>query len=157
MSQSPGEYGWWGGSEILQGIWQHSTEQNTGLQKLKDKLRNGLKTPSNVEDFKQNLCIINYNHMYPCEQFACRNTNIFNQQKSIYIIWSFKEFPEWLKYHTYRSADKSLAWPGRTQANVSVRMVWISFGALSYRGKKKLYDSSRLNVVEMYDIAQGCW
>jgi len=29
----------------------------------------------------------------------------------------------------YRSADKSLAQPGRKQANVSVRMVWISFSA----------------------------
>jgi len=31
---------------------------------------------------------------------------------------------------TYRGADKSLARPGRKQANVSVRMAWISFGAL---------------------------
>ena len=30
-------------------------------------------------------------------------------------------------------ADKSLAWPERKQANVSVRMAWISFGALPYR------------------------
>ena len=30
----------------------------------------------------------------------------------------------------YRGADKSLALPGRKQANVSVRMTWISFGAL---------------------------
>jgi len=35
----------------------------------------------------------------------------------------------------YRSADKSLARPGRKQANVSVRMVWISFGALPCRRK----------------------
>ena len=34
----------------------------------------------------------------------------------------------------YRGADKSLAWPGRKQANVSVRMSWISFGALPCRG-----------------------
>ena len=32
-------------------------------------------------------------------------------------------------------ADKSLARPGRKQANVSVRMTWISFGALPYREK----------------------
>ena len=36
---------------------------------------------------------------------------------------------QWL----YRGADKSLARPGRKQANVSVRMAWISFGALPCR------------------------
>jgi len=48
----------------------------------------------------------------------------------------------------YRGADKSLARPGSKQANVSVRMVSISFGALPCR-KKKLDDSSRLDVVEI--------
>jgi len=48
----------------------------------------------------------------------------------------------------YRSADKSLARPGRKQANVSVRMAWISFGTLPCR-KKKLDDSSRRDVVEI--------
>ena len=48
----------------------------------------------------------------------------------------------------YRGADKSLARPGMKQANVSVRMAWISFGALPYGGRG-LYDSSRLNVVEI--------
>jgi len=38
----------------------------------------------------------------------------------------------------YRGADKSLARPGRKQAIVSVRMVWISFGALPCRKKKNL-------------------
>ena len=38
----------------------------------------------------------------------------------------------------YRGADKSLARPGRKQANVSVRMAWISFGALPCRKKKNL-------------------
>jgi len=45
-------------------------------------------------------------------------------------------------------ADKSLALPGMKQANVSVRMAWISFGALPCR-KKKLDDSSRLDFVEI--------
>jgi len=40
----------------------------------------------------------------------------------------------------YRGADKSLARPVRKQANVSVRIAWISFGALPCR-KKKLDDS----------------
>jgi len=35
----------------------------------------------------------------------------------------------------YRGADKSLARPGRKQASVSVRMPWISFGALPCRKK----------------------
>jgi len=47
-----------------------------------------------------------------------------------------------------RGADKSLARPGRKQANVSVRMACISFGALPCR-KKKIDDSSRLDVVEI--------
>ena len=38
----------------------------------------------------------------------------------------------------YRGADKSLARPGRKQANVSVRMASISFGALTCRKKKNL-------------------
>jgi len=38
----------------------------------------------------------------------------------------------------YRGADKSLARPGRKQPNVSVRMAWISFGALPCRKRKNL-------------------
>ena len=49
----------------------------------------------------------------------------------------------------YRGADMSLARPGRKQANVSVRMARISFGALPCRGKKKLDDTSRLDVVDI--------
>jgi len=37
---------------------------------------------------------------------------------------------------SYRGADKSLARTRRKQANVSVRMAWISFGALPCRKKK---------------------
>ena len=44
-------------------------------------------------------------------------------------------------------ADKSLAWPGRKEANISVRMPWISLRALRFR--KKIDDSSRLDVVEI--------
>jgi len=36
----------------------------------------------------------------------------------------------------YRGADKSLAWPGRKQVNVTVRMAGISFGTLPCRGEK---------------------
>jgi len=48
-------------------------------------------------------------------------------------------------------ADKSLARPGRKQANVSVRMALISFGALPCRKKK--IDDSRLDVVEIAHVA----
>jgi len=54
----------------------------------------------------------------------------------------------WEIYEGHTGADKSLAPPRKTQANVSVRMAWISFGALSCR-KKNLDDSSRLDVVEI--------
>ena len=46
-----------------------------------------------------------------------------------------------------QGADKSLARPGRKQANVSVRMAGISAGALSCR--KKNDDSSCLDIVEI--------
>jgi len=49
-------------------------------------------------------------------------------------------------------ADKSLARPGRKQANVYVRMAWISFGALPCRKKQKL-ESPRLDVVEIARVA----
>ena len=49
----------------------------------------------------------------------------------------------------YSGADKSLARPGRGEKNVSVRMAWISFGALPLQKKKPLDDSSRLHVVEI--------
>jgi len=53
------------------------------------------------------------------------------------------------KHHAVvQGADKSLARPGKKQDNVSVRMAWISFGALPCR-KKNLDDSSRLDVVEI--------
>ena len=52
---------------------------------------------------------------------------------------------------TYRGADMSLARLGRKQANISVRITWISFGALSCR-KKKPDDSSRLDVVKTTSV-----
>jgi len=51
--------------------------------------------------------------------------------------WKAPSVPRksWWKY---KSADKSLARPGRKQANVSDRMAWISFCALPCRKKKTL-------------------
>ena len=54
-----------------------------------------------------------------------------------------------LKNVYYRGAEKFLALPGRRQTNFPVRMAWIFFGALPCWGKKKLDDSSRLDVVEI--------
>jgi len=48
-----------------------------------------------------------------------------------------------------RRANKFLARPGRNQANASVKMAGISFGALPCRGGGPLDDSSRLDVVEI--------
>jgi len=56
-----------------------------------------------------------------------------------------------ITYWLHSGADKSLAWPGKKQVNVSVRMGWISFGALPCK-KKKLDDSSRLDVIEITSV-----
>jgi len=46
----------------------------------------------------------------------------------------------------------TVAYDGAYSLNVSRRMAWISFGALRCR-KKKLYDSSRLDIVEIARVA----
>ena len=59
----------------------------------------------------------------------------------VYKIWNwfFKILFAKINFSViYRGADMSLARRGRKQANVSVRMAWISFGALPCRGKKNL-------------------
>ena len=47
----------------------------------------------------------------------------------------------------YRGVDKSLARPGRKQANVSVRMASISFGVLHCRQKKKNLMTARVSML----------
>ena len=49
--------------------------------------------------------------------------------------FAFLVIPAFVHSKWYRGADKSLALPWRKQANVFVRMTWISFGALTYRKK----------------------
>jgi len=55
------------------------------------------------------------------------------------IYNSLKALPQrfhrflWQLSALYRSADKSLARPGKKKANASVRMAWITFGALPCR------------------------
>jgi len=51
----------------------------------------------------------------------------------------------------YMGAYKSLARPERKPDNVSVRMAWISFGALPSR-EKKIDESSRLDIVEIAPV-----
>ena len=46
---------------------------------------------------------------------------------------------------SYRGADKSLARPGRKQGNFSVRMAWISFGALPC--KKRNLMTARVSML----------
>jgi len=53
-------------------------------------------------------------------------------------IFSDIVMPKYSFWELYNGADKSLARPARKQANVSVRMVWISFGALPCTKKKNL-------------------
>ena len=72
------------------------------------------------------------------------------QQQNAYI--QFSTCLSRVSHVFYRGADKSLARPGRKEANVSVRMARISFGALPCRKKKKLDDSSRLDVVEIAGV-----
>jgi len=82
---------------------------------------------------------------------------IMNLKFKLFYFWcdvrTWKQKRKTVTFSIYRGADKSLAQPGRKQANVSVRMAWISLGALYCRGKK-LDNSSRLDVVE---IALFAW
>ena len=60
---------------------------------------------------------------------------------SEYVTLTAVRLQHWLQERAsilrlYRSADKFLARPGRKQANVCVRMAWMSFGALPCRKKK---------------------
>ena len=76
---------------------------------------------------------------------VARNKRVHNQVLQLVKVTGFG---------FYRGADKSLARQRRKQANVSVRMAWISFGALPCSGeKKKLDDSSRLDVVEIARVS----
>ena len=57
-----------------------------------------------------------------------------------------RKFSQYL--FSYRVADKSLAGPGKKQANISVRMALNLLRRLALQ-EKELDDSSRLDVVEI--------
>ena len=58
--------------------------------------------------------------------------------------------------NTYRGADNSLDISGKKQANVSVRMSWISFGALPCRQKKNLM-SARVSMLLKSRASLTCY
>jgi len=89
-------------------------------------------------------------HDIPVYQIKCRftlNTSLRCTRANVELHSTpLSALPD--RMSNYRVADKSLARPARKQTNVSVRMAWISFGALLCR-KNKLDESSRLHVVEI--------
>jgi len=92
-------------------------------------------------DFRNSLLIPNFMKIRPAgaELFhADRWTDI------TMLTVAFQSFAKTSK-NRYRGADKSLARPGRKQANVSVRMAWISFGALLCR--KRNLMSARVSML----------
>jgi len=56
---------------------------------------------------------------------------------------------------SYSSADKSLARPGTKQANVSVRMAWISYGALPCR--KRNLMTARVSMLLKSPASLSCF
>ena len=57
----------------------------------------------------------------------------------------------------YRDADKSLARPGRKQANVSVRMAWISLVPCLAGGEKKNLMTARVSMLLKSRVSQICF
>ena len=68
------------------------------------------------------VCVYIYTHTHT-------HTHTYIQHPCMYVCMYIYTYIH-TYIHTYWGADKSLARSGRKQANVSVRMVWISFGAL---------------------------
>jgi len=80
-----------------------------------------------------------------------KQKNVITDARNLYFRSPTFESQPNLHLYDYRGADKSLARPGRKQANVSVRIAWIFHGALPCR-KKKIDDSSRLDFVEIVRV-----
>jgi len=60
-------------------------------------------------------------------------------------------------FFNYRGADKSLARPARKQANVSVRIALISFGALPCRGGGKNLMTARVSMLLRSPASLTCF
>jgi len=86
-------------------------------------------------------------------QYGCLDTKYnFILYFILYLIWRFKIFNHCQYKNSCnhmrsfcRASDKSLARPGRKQANVPIRIEWISFGALPCRGGGGLVSRSCWN------------
>ena len=67
-----------------------------------------------------NIVLLTQRHVLYQDLFVC----LLHVCNNFLTVWI---------WNVYRGADKSLSRPWRKQANVSVRMAWISFGALPCR------------------------
>ena len=74
-----------------------------------------------------------YRLRYPALQSSSQTSSLLSTTVHYTNNWSWYKLPVRFKIHKYRGADKSLARPEMKQANVSVRMAWISFVALPCR------------------------
>ena len=110
-----------GKKKRLQGIWQHSTEQNTGLQKVKGRLWNGL-NPNRMQMSLNRISLLLITTRCTRENNLRVETitYLFNKN-SFTFFFNYKEFPEWLKNHmqchqipfsdspTHRSLNETMA------------------------------------------------
>jgi len=71
------------------------------------------------------------------------------------FMWPGIRRSGWLLWTQYRGAEKSLARPGRKQANVSVRMAWISFGTLPCR--KRNLMTARVSILLKSHVSLTCF
>jgi len=69
----------------------------------------------------------------PALQSSSQTSSLLSTTVHYTSNWPWYKLPVRFKIHKHRGDDKSLASPGRKQANVSVGMAWISFGALPCR------------------------
>ena len=117
-------------------------------------------------------------------EWPCRNkTCTVLHQVGVFIWLKLMFLSEWREFPSapcmcsvyYRGADKSLAWPGRKQSNVSVRIAWIPLApcmcsvyyrgadkSLARPGRKQTNVSVRmawisLGALHVLSILQGCW
>jgi len=81
-----------------------------------------------------------YQHVWGDSKKICASKFLFHildnlkKMQTGHGTHSYRRWDTGAAFHSsYRGADKSLARPGREQANVSVRMAWISLGVLPCR------------------------